>query len=269
MIQQQFINFVKQYKLLEHNNNILLCSGGKDAMFCFQMILESKLITPSNLKVIMILSPRHMYFEGDNYRKDLKNVLSFIRNKNIELFIQEPNNDIINIANSGSPCALCKNIRIKYINELLKKDPLKIEKRSFITGYTLFDIASYLHEILVLTNLKLMEYKKLSLLQRERINNMLHKFLPKEILPNGSTIERPLLSFSENLIQYYLKENSIPYIKTACNFEKIKHKRLYMEVIKNLNTIYTYNDIIEFVNNQGIDFSELSTVDNNLYFSDC
>ena len=113
----RFVKAVKDYKLINENDNVMVCiSGGKDSFLLAKCIQE--LERHSDIKFnahYVVMNPG---YNENNHEMILKN--ADILNIPIEIF----SSDIFNVVtsvNEGSPCYLCARMRRGYLYNKAKE----------------------------------------------------------------------------------------------------------------------------------------------------
>jgi tRNA(Ile)-lysidine synthase TilS/MesJ len=96
--------------------------------------------------------------------------------------------------------------------------------------------------------------------------------IPREELPSGKIMIRPLLRFNEIEIEKYLANKEIPYINTPCIAGNYKFKRRYftaLDIFKGI--IPGYDKVIDMLSRHKIFLNEMpydEMVEDN-FFIDC
>lgn len=264
-----FVETVERYELLSQTEKLIFCfSGGKDASIGLHFLKQYLDINreKTELHVIMVLFPKHVYFSENNEHVQLDNVVKYWENLGIYMdVLQVSREDISSI--TLNPCKSCKNARKELIDEYLSVNGYIDASSTLITGYTLYDAIAYTSEICLRSNF-FNSYAD----DNNRIANCLHKIKPLEILPNGMRLIRPLIRMDERLIKKFLEEKHIPYISQSCMASVRKHKRLYFEALKSLNegVNISYEGLITFLNKNNVFLPKTFDDINMLYgFTDC
>ena len=144
------------------------------------------------------------------------------------------------------------------------------EQTVIVTGYTLEDFLAYVNEIGLLTNYTYQVDRINDPVKKNRMLAHLHKIKVKEQLPNGFTIIRPLADILPIWVNEYVKENEIPVLNTPCKNSYNKFKRLYSKTMSITKTDMSYNDMICFLEKNGVKLPETFEYLENLnFFSDC
>lgn len=270
----KYVEIMKNNNLLENKEIVFLCSGGKDATFGLEFILqfvETENIDV-NITVLLVEYPKHVYYdENGNKRKEYADYITKYKKQGVNIKTYLPKSDDI-IKETQDGCKVCKQSRKKIVDNEIAKI-MKTDKRvTIVTGYTLFDVMAYVEELLLYTDYTLNVGEKEKESVKKRIRNCLHKMRLRENLPNGNTIIRPLLYFDEIKILEYMKNNKIGYVSTPCIYGKNKHKRLYFETLNAIggNCNVTYNGIMELLEKKGLlSLSGFDDLDNEQFFIDC
>lgn len=271
---RKFCEFVERYNLLDKEEIVFLNSGGKDATFGLDMLQKYIKLKSLDIKIrcILVMYPQHVYLDCDeNFSSEFYSYIGYWKNRGIDIEYYVPNK-CINEENALT-CSLCKQSRKDILDKLLDEYLVSEKRITILTGYTLFDAMAYTEEILLYTNyMEKTNFMDFDEIQKKRLLNCLHKILPKEILPNGNSIVRPLLCFRENDIKQYLDKNHINYIKKPCVVAQYKHKRLYFESLKILEETnnVSYEMLINFLLKNGIKFpADFEDLENYQFFIDC
>ncbi len=264
-----FVETVEKYELLSRTQRLIFCfSGGKDASIGLHFLKQYLDFHKEKIElhVLMVLFPKHVYFDENNDHAQLDNVVTYWKNLGIYIDILQVSREDISLT-TLNPCKFCKSARKEMIDEYLNVNGYVDASSTLITGYTLYDAIAYTSEICLRSNF-FNSYTN----NDNRIANCLHKIKPLEILPNGMKLIRSLIRMDEQLIKKFLEENRIPYVSQSCMASMQKHKCLYFEALKSLNEEMniSYEGLIAFLNNNNIFLPETFNDINMLYgFTDC
>lgn len=192
-IWERFIRAVKEYKLIEDNDNIMVCiSGGKDSFLlakCIQELIRHRQINFNAKFVVM----------NPGYRKE--NIEKIINNSkllNIDIEIYE--SDIFAVAeklNKEKPCYMCARMRRGFLYN--KAQELGCNKIAL--GHHFDDV---------------IETTLLSMFYGAELKTM----LPKLHSENFENIEliRPLYLVKEQDILDWKNYNNLEFLNCACSF---------------------------------------------------
>lgn len=263
-----FCETIEKHELLSATKRLIFCfSGGKDAtigLYFLRKYLEENKIE-IKLHVIMVLFPKHVYFDANNEHVELDRVIEYWKSQGIHIDILQVSREDIDLSQSN-PCKFCKEARKEKIDKYLSTNEYANDSSTLVTGYTLYDAIAYVSEICLRSDFL---NKPIT---SNRIAACLHKMRPLEVLPSGMRLIRPLIRMDECLIKRFLEENMIPYVSQGCTASVQKHKRLYFEALKSLKGEITisYEGLIAFLNKNNIFLPETFENMNMSYgFTDC
>ena len=272
---ENFSDMVVNHNLLNGIDHIVcLFSGGKDATILLQFLRrylkEKNLEVPVN--VVMVTYPKHMYFDGDKKRECYIDLLDYWKKQDviIDIFIPEQEDFADNCDKS---CEICKKTRKSFVDPYLYNVQRSNKNKTIgvMTGYSLYDILAYYELIGQMTN-KIKNMPQDNTVEHKRINGMLHKFKPREELPNNLVMLRPLLNMREDLIKEYLAENKIPYITKPCKAGSRKFKRIYFKKLDGDFGIEngTYDELLSSLKMKGVQLpTTFEEIKDSNYFIDC
>lgn len=205
----RFVKAVKDYKLINENDNVMVCiSGGKDSFLLAKCIQE--LERHSDIKFnahYVVMNPG---YNEKNHEMILKN--AEILNIPIEIF----SSDIFNVVTSvteGSPCYLCARMRRGYLYNKAKE----LECNKIALGHHFDDV---------------IETTLLSMLYGAEIKTMIPKLHSTNY--EGLELIRPLYLVKESSIISWKNFNNLEFLNCACKFteessideEKSKRKEM-------------------------------------------
>ena len=192
-IWQRFVKAIKDYKLIQENDKIMVCiSGGKDSYLmakCFQEILKHGKMHFEIIFVVM----------NPGYNKEvLKNIKDNAKKLNIpiEIFDTDIYDSVASI-NSKSSCYLCARMRRGHLYN--KAQELGCNKIAL--GHH-FDDA--------------IETLLLSMFYSSTIKTMLPKLHSENF--EGLELIRPMYLIKEEAIKSWVKYNDLTFINCACRF---------------------------------------------------
>lgn len=230
----KFVKAVKDYKLINENDRVMVCiSGGKDSFLlakCVQELQKHGGIPFDACYVCM-----NPGYNEANKIKIFKNAK--ILNINLEMF----DSDIFEVANSlneKSPCYMCARMRRGYLYNKAKE----LGCNKIALGHHFDDV---------------IETTLLSMFYGSEVKTM----LPKLHSENFENIEliRPLYLVKENSILAWAKYNNLEFINCACKFtervsssdEPVSKRKEMKELIKYLREL-----------NPDIDYNIFKSLDN-------
>ena len=205
----RFVKTVKDYKLINENDNVMVCiSGGKDSFLLAKCIQE--LERHSDIKFnahYVVMNPG---YNEKNHEMILKN--AEILNIPIEIF----SSDIFNVVtsvNEGSPCYLCARMRRGYLYNKAKE----LGCNKIALGHHFDDV---------------IETTLLSMLYGAEIKTMVPKLHSTNY--EGLELIRPLYLVKESSIISWKNFNNLEFLNCACKFteessideEKSKRKEM-------------------------------------------
>ena len=205
----RFVKAVKDYKLINENDNIMVCiSGGKDSFLLAKCIQELERHSDIKFKAhYVVMNPG---YNEKNHEMILKN--SEILNIPIEIF----SSDIFNVVTSvsgGSPCYLCARMRRGYLYNKAKE----LGCNKIALGHHFDDV---------------IETTLLSMLYGAEIKTMPPKLHSTNY--EGLELIRPLYLVKESSIISWKNFNDLTFLNCACKFteeaaideEKSKRKEM-------------------------------------------
>lgn len=230
----KFVKAVKDYKLINENDRVMVCiSGGKDSFLlakCVQELQKHGGIVFEACYVCM-----NPGYNEANKIKIFKNAK--ILNINLEMF----DSDIFEVANSlneKSPCYMCARMRRGHLYNKAKE----LGCNKIALGHHFDDV---------------IETTLLSMFYGSEVKTM----LPKLHSENFENIEliRPLYLVKENSILAWAKYNNLEFINCACKFtervsssdEPVSKRKEMKELIKYLREL-----------NPDIDYNIFKSLDN-------
>lgn len=218
-IWSKFVKAVKEYKLINENDRVMVCiSGGKDSFLLAKCIQELQ---------------RHgdVYFEAEFVVMDPgynKKNREYIENnaKILNIPIQIFESDIFNVVNSvasKSPCYLCARMRRGYLYS--KAQELNCNKIAL--GHHFDDV---------------IETTLLSMLYGAEVKTMMPKLHSDNF--EGLELIRPLYMVHEKAIKSWRDSNNLVFLNCACRFtedvdnlEKESKRKEMKELIDNLRKL--------------------------------
>ena len=230
----KFVKAVKDYKLINENDKVMVCiSGGKDSFLLAKCVQESQKHGDVPFEVCYVcMNPG---YNEVNKEKILENAK--ILNINLEMF----DSDIFEVANSlneKSPCYMCARMRRGHLYNKAKE----LGCNKIALGHHFDDV---------------IETTLLSMFYGSEVKTMLPK-LHSENFENLELI-RPLYLVKEYSIISWAKYNNLKFINCACKFtervnnsdESVSKRKEMKELIKHLREL-----------NPDIDYNVFKSLDN-------
>ena len=230
----KFIKAVKDYKLINENDRVMVCiSGGKDSFLLAKCVQELQKHGGIPFEACYVcMNPG---YNEANKIKIFENAK--ILNINLEMF----NSDIFEVANTlneKSPCYMCARMRRGHLYNKAKE----LGCNKIALGHHFDDV---------------IETTLLSMFYGSEVKTM----LPKLHSENFENIEliRPLYLVKENSILAWAKYNNLEFINCACKFtervslsdEPVSKRKEMKELIKYLREL-----------NPDIDYNIFKSLDN-------
>ena len=230
----KFVKAVKDYKLINENDKVMVCiSGGKDSFLLAKCVQELQKHGDVPFEVCYVcMNPG---YNEVNKEKILENAK--ILNINLEMF----DSDIFEVANSlneKSPCYMCARMRRGHLYNKAKE----LGCNKIALGHHFDDV---------------IETTLLSMFYGSEVKTM----LPKLHSENFENIEliRPLYLVKEYSIISWAKYNNLEFINCACKFtervnnsdESVSKRKEMKELIKHLREL-----------NPDIDYNIFKSLDN-------
>ena len=230
----KFVKAVKDYKLINENDRVMVCiSGGKDSFLLAKCVQELQKHGDIPFEACYVcMNPG---YNEANKIKIFENAK--ILNINLEMF----NSDIFEVANTlneKSPCYMCARMRRGHLYNKAKE----LGCNKIALGHHFDDV---------------IETTLLSMFYGSEVKTM----LPKLHSENFENIEliRPLYLVKENSILAWAKYNNLEFINCACKFtervslsdEPVSKRKEMKELIKYLREL-----------NPDIDYNIFKSLDN-------
>ncbi len=232
-IWSRFIRAVQDYKLIEENDNIMVCiSGGKDSFLLAKCIQELK-------RHGKISFEAHYVVMDPGYTKKNREMIL----KNAEILgvpIEVFESDIFEVSNKlnpEKPCYLCAKMRRGY----LYHKAMELGCNKIALGHHFDDV---------------IETTLLSMFYGSEIKTMMPKLKSDNF--KGLELIRPLYFVKEEDILSWKKFHALTFLNCACKFterassdETISKRKEMKELIKNLRKV-----------NKNIDYNIFKSLDN-------
>ena len=219
-IWSKFVKAVSDYKLIEENDNVMVCiSGGKDSFLLAKCIQE--LQRHGNVKFnahYVVMDPGYNEYNR-NFILDNAKILNFP----LEMFVSDIFDVVANV-DSKSPCYLCARMRRGYLYNHAKE----LGCNKIALGHHFDDV---------------IETTLLSMFYGAEIKTMMPKLHSDNY--EGIDLIRPLYLVKEASIIAWKNFNELTFINCACRFTEgcslindgTSKRKEMKELIKNLRKI--------------------------------
>ena len=248
-IWSKFVKAINEYKLIEENDNIMVCiSGGKDSFLLAKCFQEIKRHGKFSFDV-------HYVCMNPGYtEKNKQLILDNAKKLNIPLEMFE--SDIFDVVSNvqKSPCYLCARMR----RGCLYKKAQELGCNKIALGHHLDDV---------------IETTLLSMFYGSEIKTMMPKLHSENF--SGLELIRPLYLIKEKAIKDWANFNELTFLNCACHFtEKVSNheessKRVemknFIEMMRKTNPNVDYN-IFKALDNVNLNCI-LGTKDDGVYKS--
>ncbi len=218
-IWSKFVKAIKEYKLIEENDKIMVCiSGGKDSFLLAKCFQELKRHNKINFDVRYVVMDPGYSNRNYNHIKETAKLL----NIPIEIFKSEIFNVVSNV--TKSPCYLCARMRRGYLYSKAKE----LGCNKIALGHHFDDV---------------IETTLLSMFYGSEIKTMMPKLKSDNF--EGLELIRPLYLVKEKSIIDWQNYNKLTFINCACKFteqnflynDNISKRKEIKELIKNLKKV--------------------------------
>ena len=230
----KFVKGVQDYKLIEENDNVMVCiSGGKDSFLLAKCVQELERHGKIKFKAhYVVMNPGYNDY-NKNFILDNANIL----NVPIEMF-ESDIFDVVSKVDFKSPCYMCAKMRRGYLYN--KAQELGCNKIAL--GHHFDDV---------------IETTLLSMFYGSEIKTMMPKLHSDNF--KGLELIRPMYLVKEKDIIAWKKNNELTFINCACRFTEgcslindgTSKRKEMKELIKNLRK-----------NNKDIDYNIFKALDN-------
>ena len=230
----KFVKAVKDYKLINEGDKVMVCiSGGKDSFLLAKCVEELKKHGGVNFDACYVcMNPGYNELNKQMILKNAK-----ILNVDLEMF-ESDIFDVANTLNEKSPCYMCARMRRGYLYNKAKE----LGCNKIALGHHFDDV---------------IETTLLSMFYGSEVKTMLPK-LPSENF-EGLELIRPLYLVKEANVLAWCKYNDLTFINCACKFtdrvsksdEHISKRKEMKELIKKLREM-----------NPDIDYNIFKSMDN-------
>jgi tRNA(Ile)-lysidine synthase TilS/MesJ len=233
-IWRMFIKAVNDYKLIEENDNIMVCiSGGKDSFLLAKCIEEIQRHGKVKFNAhYVVMNPGYNEYNRDYILDNAK-----ILNVPIEMF-ETDIFDVVSTVDSKSPCYLCARMRRGHLYNKAKE----LGCNKIALGHHFDDV---------------IETTLLSMFYGSEVKTMLPKLHSENF--SGIQLIRPLYLVKEKSIISWRDSNELTFINCACRFTEgcslindgTSKRKEIKELIKNLRKV-----------NKDIDYNIFKSLDN-------
>ena len=216
-IWSRFIKAVKEYKLINENDNIMVCiSGGKDSFLLAKCIQE--LERHSDIK----FTAKYVVMNPGYSKKNIDLIISNAKELNIPIQIFE--SDIFEVSNKldpEHPCYMCAKMRRGFLYNKAKE----LDCNKMALGHHFNDV---------------IETTLLSMFYGSEVKTMMPKLHSDNF--EGLELIRPLFLVKEDSIINWKNKNNLTFLNCACKFtektenslELTSKRKEIKELIKNL-----------------------------------
>ncbi len=217
-IYSKFTKAVKDYKLIQENDKIMVCiSGGKDSFLLAKCIEELQRHGKVNFDAIYVsMNPGYSKENLDMIKKNAKDL-------NIDIDIFE--SDVFDVSNklgNDKPCYLCARMRRGFLYDYAKKN-----------GCNKIALGHHFDDVI--------ETTLISMFYAGELKTMLPKLHSTNF--EGMELIRPLYLVKEVDIISWMKYNKLTFLNCACKFtennkfENNSKRKEVKELINNLRKI--------------------------------
>lgn len=233
-IWSKFVRAVKEYELINENDNLMICiSGGKDSFLLAKCIQELQ-------RHGQIKFNAHYVVMDPGYKKENRSLIlenAIKLNIPIEIFESDIFDVVTNIEN-GSPCYLCARMRRGFLYS--KAEELGCNK--IVLGHHFNDV---------------IETTLLSMFYGSEVKTMMPKLHSDNY--EGLELIRPLYLIREDDIIAWSKYNNLKFLNCACKFTEevatidpsLSKRKEIKELIKSMKKV-----------NKNIDYNIFKSLDN-------
>ena len=233
-IWSKFVKAIQEYKLINENDNIMVCiSGGKDSFLLAKCIQELQRHGKVKFNAhYVVMDPGY-----NDYNRDFILDNAKILNVPIEMFKSDIF-DVVSTVDSKSPCYLCARMRRGYLYSKAKE----LGCNKIALGHHFDDV---------------IETTLLSMFYGSEIKTMMPKLHSDNF--EGLELIRPLYLVKEDSIISWKKFNELTFINCACRFTEgcslindgTSKRKEMKELIKSLRKL-----------NKDIDYNIFKSLDN-------
>ena len=230
----KFVKAVKDYKLINEGDKVMVCiSGGKDSFLLAKCVEELKKHGGVNFDACYVcMNPGYNELNKQMILKNAK-----ILNVDLEMF-ESDIFDVANTLNEKSPCYMCARMRRGYLYNKAKE----LGCNKIALGHHFDDVV---------------ETTLLSMFYGSEVKTMLPKLHSENF--EGLELIRPLYLVKEANVLAWCKYNDLTFINCACKFtdrvsksdEHISKRKEMKELIKHLREL-----------NPDIDYNVFKSLDN-------
>ena len=216
----KFVKAVKDYKLINEGDKVMVCiSGGKDSFLLAKCVEELKKHGGVNFDACYVcMNPGYNELNKQMILKNAK-----ILNVDLEMF-ESDIFDVANTLNEKSPCYMCARMRRGYLYNKAKE-----------LGCNKIALGHHFNDVV--------ETSLLSMFYGSEIKTMLPKLHSENF--KGLELIRPLYLVKEDNIISWARHNELKFINCACKFtektsidvsaSKRKEIKLLLKELKKVN----------------------------------
>jgi tRNA(Ile)-lysidine synthase TilS/MesJ len=226
------------------------------------------------MDAVCVMYPHHMYRDVTGHDLSIfVELKTYWASRGVKInYLDTPYADFVD--NDIYGCNTCKQARKAIIDPYVNT---KRDGTGILTGVTFYDTLAYINMLLYHTNFDLENFESIPSESKTFLIKTLHKIKPREALPSGKIMIRPLLRFDEPEIREHLRYKKIPYIDDLCKISRYKFKRQYFNALnvyhknKRHGKLPSYDDIIDMLKKHKILLDELpfNEMVTDSFFIDC
>jgi tRNA(Ile)-lysidine synthase TilS/MesJ len=242
---------------------IVTFSGGKDSSACLFLLHKVKDLYNYDLEAHLYAYPRHIYEES--FKEEL---LSFWGKQGVRLFFHPSEEDDSLLEHQENPCVICQNLRKKALLRLWSAKKEEVNNLIIVSGNNLCDLASYLLEISIATEMTDDLYRK-DYFWEKRLSEISYRFHPFLSMKEGYAVFRPMLCLNQNEIENIIKSNDILTLSVSCRYSHLRPKKILAKYFKEFDYQFSYKKIIECAQKKIaiLDTSKIELLSQKDYFS--
>ncbi len=194
---ETFLNFIEKNRLIKKNDKILVAfSGGKDSVTLAHLLLRNN--------YDFSLAHLNHNLRGEESERDMNFCIEFAKKYNLQIFTRTVNIKKISIHRKKSIEETGREERYRFLNEIAED-----------YGFSKIATAHHLDDQVETFFINFFRKKSIFALQGIKLKY--------------GKIVRPLLCFTKNDIEEYIKKENLPYVEDSSNFDtnflrnKIRH----------------------------------------------
>jgi tRNA(Ile)-lysidine synthase TilS/MesJ len=218
----------------------VLFSGGKDSSVLLHFLLAASEDVGFGFEVYTASFPKHRYAAAE-----LDKIDAFWkgRGQTIRWCDVGPSDGLLETADN--PCIVCIQTRKRMLHEAISEQFADLNNLVLVTGYTLWDLASYSLEYLmgaVYTHPNVEEVQR----SRERFMETGQRFYPILKMAKGFSIYRPLLRYNTQDVLRIIQETSMPILSEPCRYARYRPKRIFESYYTSMGLRFDYDRLFDF-----------------------